>query len=262
MHTFTKFNLLVLAGSSMFIHADIPPNTEILACTTPQTAWAPFEYHKRTGTKELVGYNVDVMEEIVKSYKLKLKHVIRPWKRCLGSLKSGEFHMIWPTSLNDERRRDYLYSRHSYELTPAYFYLKSQYPEGITVKQVREKISPDLRCGLLGYNYTNFGFKNEEIERSTKDHSALITRVNRKFCHIAFARLEIIAAAWMVFDKPLLTKDIAYQALPVPKERFHFLISKKHPQGKQLLNIINKELEKMEKNGRLKEILNKYIPNL
>ena len=165
-----KVVLLLSLCISVSTYASLPPNTEIVICTTPQTAWAPFEYHKRTGNKELLGYNIDVMKEITTSHKLKLKHVVRPWKRCLMSLKSGEFHMIWPTSLNDERRRDYLYSRHSYELTPAYFYLKSKFPDGLTVKQVKENISSDLRCGLLGYNYKNFGFKNEDIARATKTH--------------------------------------------------------------------------------------------
>ncbi|MDE1465138.1 substrate-binding periplasmic protein [Spartinivicinus poritis] len=254
--------VLLLACFAANAYADLPPNTEILACTTPQTLWAPYEYHDRKGNNELVGYNVDVMEEILKPYNIKLKHVIRPWKRCLESLKSGEFHMIWPTSLNEERRRDYLHSRHSYELTPAFFYLKSQFPSGLTADEVRNKISPDLRCGLLGYNYTNFGFNNEEIARTTKSHEALIARIHHKFCHAAFARLEIIAAAWMILEKPLLTEEISYQALPVPKERFHFLISKKHPQGKKLLNIINKGLDKLESSGRLRELLIKYIPNI
>lgn len=252
--------LLLNSGAAFSAQSEIPPNTDILICSTPQTAWAPFEYHEKTEGK-LVGYNIDVIKEILKPYNLRRKDVIRPWKRCLNSVKSGEFHMIWPTSLNDERRRDYLFSRHSYELTPAYFYLKSKYPNSINSTQIRENVSLDLRCGILGYNYTNFGFKNDEVERSTKTHEALITRLQHKFCHVALARLEIIAAAGMI-GKPLLTKEIAYGALPVAKERFHFLISKNHPQGKALLSIINDGLDRLERTGQLKSILNSYLPNL
>ncbi len=168
--------------------------------------------------------------------------------------------MLLPVSLNKERKSKYLISDRVYTTTPCYFYLKRNFPNGLNLKSPDDVLAYSEICGRHGYNYVNFGLENNNVERYSKDFEALVGMLKKDRCNIVLARLEVIAGHALI-GKSYLDDEIGYVPVPgVPPESFHFMISKNYPHGDELLKIINAGILRLRKQGRLKEILKKYIP--
>jgi polar amino acid transport system substrate-binding protein len=226
--------------------------------------WPPFEFFQRENgriTDNIVGYNVDVLNDIFSKHGIKYHFRAYPWTRCLVYLTSGEkIQMILPASLNKERKSKYLVSNRVYTTTPCYFYLKKNFPNGLNIKNPDDVLTYSEICGRHGYNYVNFGLENNIVKRYSKDFEALIDMLKMDRCNIVLARFEVIAGHALI-GKPYLDDEIGYTPVPgVPTESFHFFISKNYPHGDELLKIINDGIIRLRKQGRLKEILKKYIP--
>ncbi len=225
--------------------------------------WPPYEFFQRengTITKKVIGFNIDVLNEILSQHGLKYEFIFLPWKRCLRYLESGDkIQMILPTSLNEERKMKYLISDTAYTITPSYFYMKKKYPDGLKIIISDELTEYGKICGKFGYNYKNFGLENEIMDNGAKNFDALIKKLKKGRCNIIFARYEILAGLSLT-GQPLLSDEIGSAPIPdVPGEDFHYMISKKYLHGKELLQIINNGIEKLQSQGRLNEILKKYI---
>ncbi len=226
--------------------------------------WPPYEFYQREDgkiTEKIVGYNIDVLKEIFSKHGIKYFFRAYPWQRCLFNLASGKkIQMILPTSLNEERKSKYLISDTIYTITPSYFYLKKNYPNGLNIKSPDDFLTYSELCGRHGYNYINFGLKNENVERYSKNFKSLIGMLKMGRCNIVLARYEVLAGHALL-GTAYLDDGIGYGPVPgVPPESFHFLISKNYSHGDELLKIINSGILRLRKQGRLKEIFKKYIP--
>lgn len=226
--------------------------------------WPPFEFFQRENgriTDKIIGYNIDVLKDIFSKHGIKYHFRAYPFARCLVYLESGEkIQMLLSTSLNEERKSKYLVSDRVYTTTPSYFYLKKNFPNGLNIKNPDDVLAYGEICGRHGYNYVNFGLENKNVERYSKNFDSLMDMLKMGRCNIALARFEVIAGHALI-GKPYLDDEIGYAPVPgVAPENFHFLISKNYPQGDELLKIINAGILRLRKQGRLKEILKKYIP--
>ncbi len=225
--------------------------------------WPPYEFYERKDgviSKKVIGYNIDILNEIFAKHGLKFEFKEFPWKRVLSFLKSGEeIQMILPTSVNDERKENYLISKQVYSITPSYFYLKEKYPDGLSISTSNDLLQHPPVCGKFGYNYKNFDIDEKTMDKGAKDFKALITKLKSERCNIVLARYEILAGRSLI-GEPLLNDDIGVSPIPnVKGEPFHFMISKKYEYGTELMQIINNGIEKLKSEGKLEVILKKYI---
>ncbi|MBI9091219.1 MAG: transporter substrate-binding domain-containing protein [Desulfobacterium sp.] len=226
--------------------------------------WPPFEFFQREDgkpTEKIVGYTIDVLNEIFSKHRIEYDFRAYPWARCLSNLVSGEkIQMVLPASLDEERRSKYLISDTVYTITPSFFYLKKNYPNGLKIKSPEDFLTYSEICGRHGYNYVNFGLENEKVKRYSKNFKSLISMLKKNRCHIVLARYEVMAGHGLL-GTSYLNDEIGYAPVPgVPPESFHFMISKNYPHGDALLKIINSGILRLRKQGRLKKILKKYIP--
>jgi polar amino acid transport system substrate-binding protein len=225
--------------------------------------WAPYEYFKYTDIKKTkpTGFNVNILNHIAQKYNLTINYIKMPWVRCLIELKEGkEIQAIFPTSLSEERRKNFYFSKSVYSITPHYFYLKENFPEGIIINESQDLLKYGTVGGIKGFNYINFGLQNHQIDRGAKDYQSLIQKLKSNRNKIILARYEVLAAYPLVSGIALLDEDIAFAPIPgVPKEEFHFLVSKKYKYGQQFIKIINTELDYLNRTGILKKWLNQYM---
>lgn len=224
--------------------------------------WPPYEFFARKDgiiSDRIEGFSVDVLAEILAPYGVHIRYEFYPWKRCLENLEHGELvQLLLPTSLNQERRNRYLFSESVYDLSPAYYYLAEDYPDGLSVTDAEELHSLGLVCGLRGYNYKNFGIDNDRVDRGASSYSALLGKLRKRRCAAILARHEILVATHAM-GEVFLSSDIQFDFLPnVAKERFHFLVTKNHPLSETIVTTLNEGLERMRKSGRLDEMLRKY----
>jgi len=130
---------------------------------------------------------------IFSKYNLDYELDMLPWKRCLRELKYGTYDMTLSTSLNDERKATFLVAKHNYTITPSYFYLKKQFPNGVDINNSNQLLKYGRVCGRHGYNYTNFGIDNKKIYRESKTYKASFGMLRKQRCDILLARYEIIS---------------------------------------------------------------------
>lgn len=225
--------------------------------------WPPFNFFLRENgvkTTQSVGYDLDVLRAIFIKHDIVARFEIIPWKRCLSLTKRGEYDAILSASLNPERVASFITSEPYYSITPSYFYLREDYPGGLSFKSVLNIESKNI-CGRQGYNYVNFGFDNRRVQRVAKDHDTLIRMTIARRCKVFLARSEIFFGLTYLGLPTSLHKELAYKKIPnVKPETFHILISRQFKYANELKSIIDNGVDELRRSGELENILKKYIP--
>ena len=86
-----------------------------------------------------------------------------PWKRAQLYVEQGRYHLLNNASANPERRKKYLASDPIYSLQEAFYYRKSQFPQGPPVGTVAD-IDALRIGGMRGYNFKNLKFDTSKIQ--------------------------------------------------------------------------------------------------
>lgn len=224
--------------------------------------WPPYEFFIRENgekTGKMVGYSIDVLDEIFSAYGISYEFRAYPWKRTLANLVTGEkVQMILPTSTNADREKKYLMSSRVYSITPSFFYMRTKYPDGITISNAGDLLKYGEVCGRLGFNYANFGMENKNIETQADNFGALMKMLKTGRCDTVLARYEVLAG-YALLGQPLLSNDIGTAPVPgVASEGFYYAVTRNQPFSNELLAVINLGLARLENQGRLAQIFAKY----
>lgn len=240
------------------------PEGEVITIGVEESVneWPPFEYYERVQgrkTETLTGVTVELTSMLFAEWGVKVRVVKYPWKRLLKELENGKLvQLIFPTSLNEERKQKYLVSQQVYSVTPAYFFLKDEFPEGLNIENKDDLVSYKPICGKLGYNYTNFDLSNRQVLRESHDYNHLFKLLKHRRCKLVLARHEILSA-YALIGKPYITGEIGYSlAQKEGKEPFHYLISKNYEYAEELLMAIDDGLKRMTEQGKLDSLMNQY----
>ena len=227
--------------------------------------WPPYTFYERTpsgdSTKTITGFSVDLIQKILGPRGISFKLELVPWKRCLKGVKNGRpFHMALNASFSRKRAQEYYLTRPYYHTTNYYFYSNRIHPEGLGITSV-DDLHQHRVCGLLGYNYETYGFKEGNMDQGAKSFPALISKLHENRCTLFLEKYEILSG-FTTIGRPLLSDpDLSRQPVPgMKRTRFHMLISKKIPFGKDLAELIDKSIEEMTASGELNRMLKTYIP--
>ncbi len=225
--------------------------------------WPPFHYFQRKGgekTSEIVGYDVDVLKEILEPKGFELEFSMIPWKRCLFEVSKGVRYQIGLSS-SFSKTRDLLYylSVPYYEVTPHYYYSKRHFPNGLKIDRFTDLYNYK-GCGLLGYNYAGFGVTNELIDTSANDFPQIIQMTHRGRCDFFLARYEIFSGFVRIGENFPLDPQLGHSKLPGNvTDPFHLLITRNHSISDQLKRLIDEGIQQMKDSGQLENLLNSYL---
>lgn len=251
---------LLMGMSSLSLARELKPGMEVTFCHGTG-GWVPYDFFRMENgekTRESIGYSIDVLNEILNEHGLKLKSHYYPWKRCLLKVKQGEIDLVLSATYSEERSKDYLLSIPYYSLTPNFFYMKSKYPQGISIASSEELFQYRM-CGLLGYNYENFGIPNDRVLMSVTSFKALMAQLESGRCDVVLARYEPLAGRAMIGER-YFDNRIQKAAIPnVNQEPFLILISRETSHAYELKGIIDDGIDRLRRQGRLEEILDKYL---
>lgn len=227
--------------------------------------WPPFTYFARPAeaasagapprAPEVVGYSVDVLRRILAPLGVQVRIELLPWLRCLREVESGQaFQMALNASASPERQQRFWLSQPYYDTTHAYFYSRRRFPQGPAIQRV-EDLARFHVCGVHGYNYSAYGLRDEQVDRGALDFSRVIAKLLANRCEIAIEKLEAVQAARYKGQHLLADPAIAYAPIPgMPKGEFHMLVSRQHPQGKALLDVLNQGIKALRESGQLQAL--------
>jgi len=265
--------LVVLASMVLFVfpvasfsQTDFSLKGKTVSFCGDNSEWAPFHFYERGDdgkrTDEIVGFDIDLLRDILKENGINSHFSLLPWKRCLDYVKKNEnFQVVLSATANSERERDYLISSAYYTNTPSYFYVKNKFPTAPLVQKSSDLAEYRL-CGRFGYNYANFGLENAKIDQGAKNFSVLRKKVLKNHCDFFLARFETLAAQALTGKDLLSDGKLGYAPLQdVKPEPFVLLISKEYKHAEELKKIIKAGVAERYRLGRLDKMLKQYIPD-
>ena len=231
--------------------------------------WPPFIYYDRKDgkvSKNIVGFSVDVINEIFKENNISYNTTLLPWKRALKELELGvDYQLILNASYSKKREKLYYFTRPFYSLNNFVFYSKKHYPQGLKSTNTSFIKNNYKVCGLLAYNYTDIGFADEEIDKvGFYNFDKLIRAIEQRQvrCNVFIEGYEIMVGFQALGKDYFFNKNLGYAKIEDDKQTpFHMIISKKFKYAKELKILIDEGLDILEASGRLEELKRKYNLN-
>jgi len=235
--------------------------------------WPPFVFYDRSQGKinksKVVGALVDMYNVIFKDLNMSYKLDLIPWKRCTYLVEhydKAKKYVIFPGLYNKHRAEVLYYTKNPIYTTHQVIWYSTK---KFTKDQIKEKVKNDINslkiCDVNGYNtafyYTILGVdKNKKINQEASSQCAVLKKISAGRCDILVGSKEAILGTQMI-GKCDIPKDISYISDDRLKQsNFILFVSKKgYPQGKELVEKLDKEIEKLDKSGIKEKILQKWI---
>ena len=220
--------------------------------------WPPFYYFEHIDgvkTEIVKGLDIELFDEVFIKNGISYTVTLLSWSKCLAEVIRGtKFDAVFGGGLNEDRRENYLTTKGYYSVVPSYFHKKKTFPEGIDAKFSTDFASIGHLCGVKGFNYVNFGLKNEKIDMGSENYERLILKTLFDRCHISFVRYEILAGWSKLLNMNFIHNDelIFTPINNVPKETFHLMISKNFKHRHELKKLFEAEVEKLKHTDKFK----------
>ena len=213
-------------------------------------------YLMRNAEGQVTGIAVDMLEDIFRRRAIKAHHVLRPWKRCLAEVESGEADLVPNASYREERARFALYSAPLYQTNLVLFYVQKRFPETPRINGI-----DDMRRyrfgGILGFNYDQYDGQLA-IETSATTRQGLLRMLEADRFDFAIEQLE--SFRMMERRQEISLQGISHVADPrSPTKDFHVLVSKRHPQASQLKQLLDEGIARQRQDHTGRRILDRYL---
>jgi polar amino acid transport system substrate-binding protein len=233
--------------------------------------WPPFVFfdrdHGKIDKTKAVGALIDMYNVMFKDMNMSYKIDLIPWKRCtylVSHYGEAKKYVIFPGLYSKKRAKILYISKPIYTTHQVIWYSSKKF----TKKEILNKVKNDINslniCDVNGYNTAFYHTllnvdKNKKINQSAKTQCAVLHKISYGRCDIMVASKEAILGYQMIgkCDIPKDIKYIPYETLS--QSKFRLFISKEYPKGKELLEKINAEIDKLQNSGEREKILNKWI---
>jgi len=202
------------------------------------------------------GIAVQMLSEIFKSQQVRVKHVVRPWKRCLEQVKTNEVTLVPNASFTEERAAFSHYTKPLYETHLVLFYSKAVFPSAPSIRTL-EELSKYRVIGISGFNYQRYQGKVtlEEGARNRETQNAMLRAGRGEF---ATEQLEV--SQYLAKQGKLKLDGLGTISDPAQATQpFFILVSKAHPLGREITEMIDREIEELKRKGRDKKITAEHL---
>ena len=223
--------------------------------------WPPYTFYERKNghkTDRLTGYSVELVGEIFRDEDVAFQISLQPWKRCYENVKQGKVNMFLSGTVTDKRNQDFYISKPAYTTHGYYFYSTKFYPQGLKIKSLEDLKSYRIG-GRLGCNYTPYGIDETLLRVSTFSFQSLVQCLNINRCDLFLEKIELLTGHAFVNSNVFSDQALGYAPIPgAAPETFHIMFTKS-TKGLRLKSIIDAGIGRMEEDGRLKGLHDKYI---
>ncbi len=222
--------------------------------------FAPFIYFVRTAGKKttaVAGLDVDTLHTILGETGRSIQVDLLPWARCLILGARGDYDIVLDGVKSPARERDFRLSLPLYTLTPVFLYRKGRPPPVVasTADLAKQRI-----CSQADYNYETFGIPNSMITNRARtiDDAATMLKLGR--CSLMLQEVEVLQAHAALGGMDLLASDDFAVIYPewLKQIDFYFLVSRSAPHSKDLIDLLDRGIARMKKNGEIDRLRNKH----
>jgi len=221
--------------------------------------WPPYAYIKN---EKVDGFTVALSKEIFTRLNMNVQFDMIPWKRCLYLVEhynqAHQYEIIADASYSKERAKKYYQSLPIYYTHQALFYSDKKFTKKQILNIVKNDVNSLKICDVNGYqseHYKKILGYNEKIDKSSKNFTSVLKKIEIGRCDAIIAPKEIVYAQKKYIPKDIKTIELEkYKPLP-----FYFWIAKTSPRAKKLLKEINKQIKIFRQDGSYEKLYKKYI---
>lgn len=227
--------------------------------------WPPYAYRQRVdgqATGELTGYTVELMRRIAARNGLRIEFSLLPWRRCLDAVRSGEMQLLLNGIRTPQREREYWISEPIYETRLLYLWSEPRHPQGPPLSGA--DLSRLRIGGLHGYSYSQLDEATQERLLRAPNYASLL-----QMLHLGRVDIALVNEAVMLGHAALGhaelgdPKRLGHAPLPDrPPSRFHLMATRIGLQGHALIELINRELPRLERSGELARLRAQFLGEL
>ena len=201
------------------------------------------------------GIAVDIVNEIFRRKKIKVKQIVIPWKRCLKYIQAKRIDIVPNSSFKKERAEYAYYTDPFYETHLVLYYKKSRFSKPPKINSAKD-LKRYKVGGVLGFNYKQY---NGIIDIDTGANSRVNLIKMLKAGRVDFAVLqeEIMLARQKKGEVDL--SDLNHIPDPARPINISHILTVMTPKGKALKKIINEGIKELMNDGTIQLINTQYL---
>ena len=238
---------LICAAGLLALSAGIQAQNKELVVGSSAT-YRPFAYE--TPTKEIVGYDIDIIRAVAQKAGLQIKIVNTPWTGIFAALNNGDVDLVISgVTINDKRKQ-------SYDFTAPYFEARQLIAvnKDSTVKNLKDlsgkKVAVVTGSTADDIASREFGKTNPDIRRF-ESTPVIISELANGGVDAAIGDNGVIAFRTQEHKQLKTVSDASF-----PKEYFGIVVKQGN---KALLDKLNKGLATVKTDGSYAQIYKKWF---
>ena len=238
---------LICAAGLLALSAGIQAQNKELVVGSSAT-YRPFAYE--TPTKEIVGYDIDIIRAVAQQAGLQIKIVNTPWTGIFAALNNGDVDLVISgVTINDKRKQ-------SYDFTAPYFEARQLIAvnKDSTVKNLKDlsgkKVAVVTGSTADDIASREFGKTNPDIRRF-ESTPVIISELANGGVDAAIGDNGVIAFRTQEHKQLKTVSDASF-----PKEYFGIVVKQGN---KALLDKLNKGLATVKTDGTYAQIYKKWF---
>ena len=243
----------------------VPAWAERIGACADQAEMPPFAYRARADGHALdrvVGASVDLLKWIGQPYHWDVDVQLLPWARCLATVSDKQLQIAIDVDKGDAEASGLVVSKPFFTMHHVYFYSRKARPEGIKLQSLAD-LHHYRVCGLGGYRFESYGIDTQQVDRGTVGYEELIAKLHVGRCDLFIASRESVGGMYLINPKLrtlLVDGNLVSQPLPgSPEHRLYFAVSAKASNAKDLIGRIDSGIDRAEQQGKVQQLLNKYL---
>ncbi|WP_165602683.1 substrate-binding periplasmic protein [Candidatus Terasakiella magnetica] len=255
-----KKELIILATVISSIFSYSAKAEDIVRICHGSGGYPPYHFYPQ-GVNEgkMSGLTIDVLKPLFEVLDMPYDVNPIPWKRCYKHTLSGQgFDIIADGSYNLERANLFYYSTPLYTLTPTLFTKIDE------TKQARPITKPEQLkklqlCANRGTNLMGYGVVKSDISNETSSIRNGLEMLDKGRCEGFLSLQEIVSGHYYMDKGNSLPSGISASPITYAKAwTMHLIISRHAKNAKDLTFRINQEILRLQHNGVIDKIAQKY----
>ncbi|GAB7024277.1 substrate-binding periplasmic protein [Salidesulfovibrio brasiliensis] len=242
---------LLLGCAIAFLLFATPVSAETITFVTNE--WAPYASENAKG----MGFTTAIVKEACKRAGVDAKFKIMPWKRCLATVKKGQYDAVYNAYYNEERAKIYHYTD-DYATSDIVIAIKKG--NSVNYDGSVESLRPYTIGVLKGYVNTAEFDKADYIkkEEATDEPTSLEKLMGGRVDAVSMDKF--VALATMQNDPDLKAKADMLEILspPLGTNKIYAMFTRNKPGIEQKVEAFNKGLAEIKADGTIEKIMKEY----
>lgn len=238
---------------------------QLTACGD-EDGFPPYSYFERSGgnsnpqSGRVIGYNVDLLQELFAPLGHSVEFTLLPWPRCLALVGNGDIDMAMDVSRTPDRDGTLQFPRAHYSTTTILIQSRQATPE--TFVSTPADLERQRICIINGWTFAALGMSaNARPSGTPLTPAAAADMLRAGRCNVLpYAREALLGNSLLDPAFPLAADEFTHTTIPweVHSEK-HIAVGRTLPYGERLVELLDQGIARLLASGAAERILQRYL---